>query len=113
MKIKTAAQAINAKAGVHGAGDGLCLKKLGDEPSSGSWFYRFRLGGKRRDMGLGPLANLSPRRARRRGRWRRSATTAARVREENLAKTRAKAPVTFAEAAENYLEAHGPSWKHR
>jgi hypothetical protein len=36
---------------------GLHLKK--GESGSGSWFYRFRLGGKRPEMGLGPLADVT------------------------------------------------------
>jgi hypothetical protein len=121
VKIKTATQAANAKVGVHGAGDGLYLRKLSDEPGSGSWVYRFRLGGKRREMGLGPLARLSLADARKKARTLASQRDdgrdpiGARRKEkaDNLAASRAASPTTFRQAAEAYLKDFAPTWKHR
>jgi integrase len=121
MTIKTAVQAINAAAGVHGAGNGLYLKKQTSEPNAGSWVYRYRLGGKRREMGLGSLADMSLADARRR--VAKLATlrddghdpieARRQERDANLARARQKAPVTFREAAEAYFNDHAPSWRHK
>jgi integrase len=121
MRIKTATQAASAPAGIHGVGSGLYLKKVSNDRGAGSWIYRYRLAGRRREMGLGQLASLSLKeahelvvdlkRAVRKGddpiETRRREKTA----EESL--SRAKAPVTFRQAAEAYLADYAPSWKHR
>jgi hypothetical protein len=56
--ISNQTQADNAMPGVHRVKGtkGLYLRK-GDN-GSGSWFYRFRLGGRRPEMGLGALADV-------------------------------------------------------
>jgi integrase len=121
MTVKTATQAANAEAGVHGAGDGLYLRKLSDEPGSGSWVYRFRLGGKRREMGLGPLARLSLADARKKARTLAAQRDEGRgpiearhkEKADNLAASRAASPTTFRQAAEAYLKDFAPTWKHR
>jgi hypothetical protein len=73
-------------------------------------------------MGLGSLDNVKLADARRqanelavqRASGRDPIETRRRERADNLAQARAEAKkVTFAQAAQSYLEAHGPSWKHR
>jgi integrase len=120
--INSAAQVRSAKPGayrVNGAG-GLYLRK--GENGSGSWVYRYSLGRKRREMGLGTIAEVSLDAAR-----AKAAKLAlernddhdpidlrAKRRAEATAKARSEAKkVTFAQAAASYLAAHGPSWRHR
>ena len=43
--------------GYHGDGGGLYLQVT--EPGSKSWIFRFSIGGKRREMGLGPYPAVS------------------------------------------------------
>jgi integrase len=119
--ISTQAQADKAGPGVHrvkGA-TGLYLKKT--TPSSGSWFYRFRLGGKRPEMGLGALAEVSLAKAQDEAlrlrlevktgvnpiAARRTAKT-----ETALVNAAAASKAVFRQAVEDYVKAHAPSWKH-
>jgi hypothetical protein len=121
MTIRTATQADNAPAGAHGAGGGLYLKKPSDEPKSGSWVYRYRLGGKRREMGLGSFAALTLAEARKSVRdlaaQRDKGCDPIEARRKdkaaNLAASRAASPVTFRQAADAYLKDFAPTWKHR
>jgi integrase len=126
MTIKTATQALAAPAGVHGAGGGLYLRKTSGERGAGPWIYRYRLGGKRREMGLGPLATLSLAEARDRAgelaRQRNKGADPIEARRKEKAdaaaqaqadKARATKAATFAQATMSYLKAHAPSWKHR
>jgi integrase len=120
--INSAAQARSAKPGVYrvsGAG-GLYLRK--GENGSGSWVYRYSLGGKRREMGLGTIADVSLDAARaqaaKRALERNDDRDPIDLREQRRAETAAKARIeakktSFAQAAASYLAAHGPSWKHR
>jgi integrase len=98
---------------------GLYFKK--GTSGCGSWFYRFRLGGRRPEMGLGALdevtlaeakaklidimpqikSGVNPINARRDGK-----TEVAR--KEAVAANKR----TFKQAAEDYLAAHASSWKH-
>jgi integrase len=92
------------------------------ESGSASWFYRYRLSDKRREMGVGPRDAVGLAEAR------DAAKDAAglvrkgidpieerrRVKAENLARSRAKPTTTaFREMAEDYLKAHGADWKGR
>jgi integrase len=122
VKIRAAPQTVNAPAGVHGAGKGLYLKKPVDDPGSGSWIFRYRLDGKRREMGLGALADVNLADARAHAERLRVQCREGRdpidEREDRRRKakrrvTRVQAQATFRQAAESYLKAHGPSWKHR
>jgi hypothetical protein len=73
---------------------------------SRSWFWRYRLGTKRREMGLGSLADVSIAQARKkvlaltaqRNEGHDPIEARRRERADNLAKSRKKAGVTFAEA---------------
>jgi integrase len=119
--ISTQAQADNAGPGVHrvkGA-TGLYLKKT--TPSSGSWFYRFRLGGKRPEMGLGALAEVSLAKAQDEALRLRlevktgvnpiAARRAAKTETAQVNATAASKRV-FRQAVEDYVKTHAPSWKH-
>lgn len=121
-RISKAAEAAAASPGVHtvtGA-TGLYLKK--GENGAGSWFYRYSIGDKRREMVLGSIVDLMLADARKRANAFKVQRdngedpigTRRRERAEKLAQARAEAKkVTFVQAAESYLDAHGSSWKHR
>jgi integrase len=120
MKIRTATQTANAPAGMHGAGKGLYLKKPSDDPGAGSWIFRFRLDGKRREMGLGTLADVSladarahAERLRVQRREGRDPIDERQDRRRKAKRRAARVQATFRQAAESYLEAHGHSWKGR
>jgi len=98
---------------------GLHLKK--GENGSGSWFYRFRFGGKRPEMGLGPLADVTLVQAKDEAlRLRLEVKTGVNpivarrtarnetVRVNALASNRR----TFEQATKDYVAAHASSWKH-
>jgi hypothetical protein len=121
MKISTTLQAKHAKPGVHkvSGAPGLYLKV--GESGSGSYFWRFRLGDKRREIGLGSRERVTLAEAREavkdQDALRRKGVDPIeqrrRERAANGAKSRAEQPIAFREAAEAYLQAHAPSWKHR
>ena len=52
----TAMQIKKAGPGTYQDGGGLSLKKT---ETSGKWIYRYSISGRRRDMGLGTLADVS------------------------------------------------------
>jgi hypothetical protein len=124
-RIKNDAQAKNAQAGVWRveSATGLYLKV--SETGSRSWFWRYRVGKKRREMGLGSLGHLSLAGAREKARelaverdkGHDPIESRRQKKAENLAKAQAEARaakrVTFSQAAEAYLKAHEASWKHR
>ena len=101
--------------GYHADGGGLYLQVT--SKGGRSWIFRYQCGGKRRDMGLGPLYLVGLAEARRLAldcrrclfegidpleRKRARARTAA----VDAAKT-----ITFKEAAEQYIAAHQASWR--
>src|SRR5215470_10581179 len=102
------------KPGLLSDGGGLYLKVA--PGGSKSWVFRYRTGGKLRDMGLGPLHTLSLAEARQRALTcrkqrldgidpledRRAARTAAAL--------EAAKSVTFEKAAESYIAAHRAGW---
>lgn len=124
MKIKA------ARPGMHSDGNGLYLQVVqGSEPAvrlSKSWIFRFQMHGRRREMGLGSLADVSAKAAR------LLAMDARRLivegidplerRHELAAQAESKArapvtkPVTFKDAALDYIDRHSAGWrnaKHR
>jgi integrase len=125
--ITNASQVASAAPGVHRIGNavGLYLKKSGFD--TGSYFFRYRFGRKRREMGLGPISGPTAitlaeardkagelARARKTSdpiEARRQAKAASIVAAEAEAAA-AKRRVTFAQAAETYLETNAPKWKH-
>ena len=119
--ISTALQAANAPVGVHKiAGVAGLYLKIG-ETGHGSYFYRYRLGDRRREIGLGSRDKVSLADACKAARaWavlrdegHDPIETRRSERADNLAKSRAQQPITFKQMAESYLQAHGASWKHR
>ena len=107
------ARAVKArKAGMLNDGGGLYLK------SGSSWIYRYALNGRKRDLGLGPALDIGLADARgRAAEARRLRLDARDPIEARRASWAALAPaITFAQAAEAYMEAHRAGWrseKHR
>ncbi|MBM3566321.1 MAG: DUF4102 domain-containing protein [Alphaproteobacteria bacterium] len=102
--------------GLYGDGNGLYLQV--SRVGSKSWLLRFRLHGRRRDMGLGSLADVSLADAREKAQDARKLIKAGidpiEAKHEsraNVALEKASA-VTFKAAAEVYIEAHSPSWRN-
>ena len=104
-------QAANAPVGVHKiAGVAGLYLKIG-ETGAGSYFYRYRLGDRRREIGLGSRDKVSLADACKAAKaWAvlRDAghdpiETRRRERADNLAKSRAQQPITFKQMAETYL----------
>jgi integrase len=106
--------------GTYGDGDGLYLQI--SAKGHKSWIFRFQLAGKRREMGLGGLADVGLAEARRKAQEARQhvlggrdpieARKAQRAAQRLLEASR----VTFKEAAEAYIEANKAGWrnhKHR
>jgi hypothetical protein len=119
--ISAALQAANAPVGVHKiAGVAGLYLKVG-EAGAGSYFYRYRLGDRRREIGLGSRDKVSLADACKaakawavlRDEGHDPIETRRRERADNLAKSRAQHPITFEQMAGTYLRAHGASWKHR
>jgi integrase len=121
MKISTTLQVTNAKPGVHKVTGTVGLYLKVGESGSASWFYRYRLGDKRREMGVGPRDVVSLAEARDAARDAVALVRKGvdpiderrRVRAENLAKSRVKPAVTFKQTAADYLKAQGADWKHK
>ena len=120
MKIRAAGP------GMHSDGNGLYLQvRQGSDPAvrfSKSWIFRFQLNGRRREMGLGSLIDVSAKSARllamdaRRlvvdgfdplDRRRELAAQA-----ESQASAPVAKPVTFEEAALDYIDRHRAGWRN-
>ena len=123
MKISTVLQAASAPSGIHKVSGavGLYLKVGEGAKAPASYFYRYRLGDRRREMGLGSrdaigLAEVRDD-ARDAGALVRKGVDPIddrrRVKAENLARSRAKPATVFKQMAEDYLKTHGASWKHK
>ncbi len=110
MRKLTALKVKNAKPGRHGDGAGLYL--LVSNTGSRSWMIRVQHGGKRRDIGLGSLADLSLEEARDKGRELRKV---ARAGGDPIAARdkREEAPPSFRKAAEACHEALSGGWTER
>lgn len=106
----TALKVKHAKAGRHGDGDGLHL--LVSKTGAKSWVLRLQVNGRRRDIGLGPLADYTLEEARDRAREIRKA---ARAGADPIAARnhREFTPPTFKEAAFACHEAKAPGWSER
>lgn len=114
LKIK------HAKPGYWLDGDGLYLQV---SPSGAkSWIYRFQLNGKRREMGLGSLADVSAKDARRRAAEARALVHSKidplehRKQQAQVAAARAAqiaaGAVTFKKVSLEYIEANQAGWKN-
>ena len=101
--------------GMYSDGGGLYLQV---SDNGASWIYRYMIGGRAREMGLGPLALFSLAEAR------AKALDARRLRHEGVdpieAKRAARArarldaakAVTFKQCAESYIKAHRAGWRN-
>jgi hypothetical protein len=126
-RAKSLSNAMQVKAapiGVHRISDakGLYVKKSGAK--TGSYFFPFRYGSRRRSMGLGSIDEITLADARDKAseltRQRKTvdpiaARDQAKIDARNKAEAdaaAAKKRVTLAAAAKTYLETHAPKWKH-
>jgi integrase len=104
------------KPGLYSDGLGLYLQVRSD--TSKSWIFRYRVNGKLRDMGLGPLHSLSLADAREKAAACRSMRLNGldpideRRRKEQSETVDAVPVITFAQCAEAYIAAHRASWKN-
>ena len=107
--------------GMHAVGDppGLYLCVSG---GGKSWILRYSLDGRRRDLGLGSIIDLSLAEARDKAREKRKLILQGidpieAKREQRDSRTVAKSKLmTFSQCVDGYLEAHGDGWrnsKHR
>jgi integrase len=121
MIISTDIQLKKAPPGVYKVSGAVGLYFKASAPGKGSFFYRFRLGDRRRELGLGSYAVASLAEARQ---LAQDAATLCRKgvdpiearrreRAENIARARAAKPVTFAQMTEIYLNDNASGWKHR
>jgi integrase len=117
----TALSIIRAKTpGYIHDGSGLYLQVA--PAGSKSWIFRFSLGGKRREMGLGPYPGVSLAAARKSAAESRSLVKAGQdpiaARDAERARKRLEdaRAITFDQAADQFIAANEPSWrngKHR
>ena len=102
--------------GRYGDGHGLYLQvsKWGTK----SWLFRFRRGGRSRQMGLGPVHTVGLADARERAlKCRRLLLDGidpinARVAERHKALLESASAATFRQCAERYIAAHAPAWRN-
>lgn len=106
----TATAVKHAKAGRHSAGDGLYL--LVSETGAKSWVLRVQFRGRRRDIGLGSIAELSLTEARDRARELRKLAKAGRDPIAGRDKAKTVTP-TFESAAKACHEALSSGWEKR
>lgn len=120
MKIKAAGP------GMHSDGNGLYLQvRRGSDAAvrpSKSWIFRFQLNGHRREMGLGSLADVSAKTARLVAMDARRLVVGGidplerrrelAVQAEIKASAPATKPVTFKDAALDYIDRHKAGWRN-
>ena len=113
----TALKVVHAREpGMLADGDGLYLQV--SNASSKSWIFRYRLNGKTREMGLGPLKGVSLAAAREKARGCRAQLAdgvdplAARQAEQARHATDDAKTITFDQCGEAFIKAHGGSWKN-
>ena len=109
-------KALIKKPGRHSDGDGLYFRTIGLDQAY--WAYRYRSGGKTREMSLGPYPEVSLAEARARHAAARKTVVVDKLdplAEKRAAKdagaARAEIP-TFGEAAVAYVQAHEVSWRN-
>ena len=120
MKLTNASlRRLIEKPGRHSDGDGLYFRTLGLDRAY--WVFRYRTGGKEREMSLGPYPELSLIEARAKHAAVRKAVVVdktdplAERRADKAQALKASAP-TFGECADAYLRSHEAAWgnpKHR
>jgi integrase len=112
------ALSITAKkpAGYYADGDGLYLQVTSND--SRSWIYRFMLAGRRREMGLGALRDVTLADARTKATAARQMVKAGQdpIEARNAGKSRQRLEearsITFDKAAELYIAAHKGAWRN-
>jgi len=103
----SARKVATAGPGRHGDGRGLLLVV---RPSGArSWILRYQLGGRRRDLGLGPWPEVSLAEARDRAIAARRLVKAGR---DPIAERRRPQGMTFKAAAEALIESKRPGWRN-
>jgi integrase len=116
----TALQIKHAKEGMHADGNGLYLRVQAS--GAKSWIFRFQLNGKRREMGIGTLADKAAPDARAEaGQFallvragidpiedRKQKATQA----EEAAKLSSASAKTFSDVAKEYIDSHKAAWKN-
>src|SRR5665213_258341 len=102
--------------GMYADGGGLYLQV--SDAKARSWIFRFSLNGRSREMGLGPLHDVSLADARekaadcRKLKRKGMDPIEARDAERKRALLEAASAITFKDAAESYIKAHGVSWQN-
>jgi len=104
------------KPGMLADGDGLYLQVA--SAVARSWIFRFSLGGKTREMGLGSLKGVGLAAARSKAAQCRALLAdgidpiAARKGEQDQRALADARSITFDQCAEAYIKAHGPTWRN-
>lgn len=105
----TARQVQTLGPGYHADGDGLYLQVT---PSGArSWILRYQLAGRRREMGLGPVALFGLAEARQRAAQQRRLLADGIDPIEARRAARAATGRTWGQAVEDFIAAHEPGWK--
>ena len=106
----------NLEPGMYADGLGLYLKVR--PGNSKSWIFRYRIGGKLRDMGLGPFHTVSLAEAREKAevcrvmRLKGLDPLEERLREQQAKIAETATAITFENCAETYIETHKAGWKN-
>jgi integrase len=104
------------KPGYYGDGGGLVLR-VGDGGSK-VWLYRYKTQGRVREMGLGPIRDVSLAEAREGAREARRLRRAgvdpidAKRQRQNAARLEAAKTITFSQCAAAYIENHRSAWRN-
>lgn len=104
------------KRGRYGDGGGLWLQV--SEAGTKAWLFRYKRGGRARQMGLGPIHTISLAEARAKAQEARKLLLEGKdpIDEKRAVaasfRARTAGVVTFRECAERYIAAHADSWKH-
>ncbi|EGV19034.1 tyrosine-type recombinase/integrase [Thiocapsa marina] len=106
----SARTAATAKPGRHSDGEGLILAV--SKTGSRSWYLRYQLNGKRRDMALGNMADVSLAAAREKAAAARALVRAGIDPLDHLMMEEKTVP-TFTSAAAQYIRSHRHGWKNR
>jgi integrase len=120
----TSLEITHAKPGMHADGGGLYL--LVNKDKRKSWIFRYQVNGRRREMGIGPLADLTVTQARAKAEDLKALTKKGRDpleerRQEEAETARLLAEqarevvleqATFRAVAAEYMRSHGSGWKN-
>jgi integrase len=104
------------KPGYYCDGGGLYLQV--SAYGTASWVFRFKSGGRLREMGLGSIATFSLKEARERARACRQLVAEGldpieeRLKRRDKERADARERLTFKEAAERYIETHQSGWRN-